>query len=52
MIIEISNFRRIGNPEGVKYICHPFGIIFLSLHIFYNHINPSDFKCVTRIILR
>jgi len=31
------------NPEGFE-ICHPFGILFRNLYIFYNHINPSDLK--------
>ena len=47
MIIAISNFKMIGTPKGVKYVCHPFGILFRNLHIFYNHINPLDFNCVT-----
>jgi len=28
----------------VKYVYHPFGILFRTLHILYNHINPSDLK--------
>lgn len=32
-----------GNPEGVEYISHPFGIPFRSLTVSVI-INPSDLK--------
>ncbi len=41
---------KINNPEGVKYVI-PSGFCSVTAYLFYNHINPSDFNCVTPIII-
>jgi len=45
MIIEIRP-GNVHNPEGVKYVI-PSGFCSVTAYLFYNHINPSDFNCVT-----
>jgi len=48
MIIE-TRTGNVHNPEGVKYVI-PSGFCSVAAYLFYNHINPSDFNCVTHKI--